>query len=140
MGHFHILANDIYRAVDSLPKTVDFTRLAKQPKNLALYGVALLAEGSQEKAREIFESASSGRDPERHYKADDKLALALCDLGARRTELGVSTIRTLSIEYRQMRGLLLETSALLSVMQTCGIDGCDQCITLIDSAVDIGSS
>ena len=73
---------------------------------MALYGVALLAQGGQDKARKWFDSACSAREKTRHYKADDKFAFALCDLGAGRKESGVSAIQKLSNEYRQMRGLL----------------------------------
>ena len=133
LGHFEVLDNDFHSAVDSLRMAVDFTKPAKRPKILALYGVALLAQGSQEKAREIFESANSARDSGRRYKADDELAFALCELGAGQTKSGVSKIEKLSNEYPQMRGLFSETSALLSVMRNYGIDGCDQCISALDT-------
>ncbi len=140
LGHFQLLVDDFDSAVKNLRKVVDFTKPAKRPKILALYGVALLAQGSREKAREIFESTSSARDSGRSYKADDELAFALCELGASQQKSGVSTINKLSKKYRLMRGLLAELSSLLRVMDRYGTEGCSQCITLIDSALHTGSS
>lgn len=140
LGHFQVLAGDFDSAVENLQKAIKFTKPAKRPKILALHGVALLAQGNREEAQETFKSATSARDPVRHYKADDDLAFALCELGAGRTEPAVSRIQTLSDKYRQMRGLLVELSALLGVMKSCEIEGCDQCIASIDSALDAGSS
>ena len=137
LGHFQILAGDFDSATCNLKTAVNLTKPAKRPKIMALYGVALLAQGSNEAAIECFESAWL-KTENRDYKADDELAFALCELGAGRTESGVSAIQKLSNEYRQMRGLLLETSGLLSVMQTCGIDGCDRGIASIESALGTG--
>ena len=114
---------------------MDLSKPAIRPKTLALYGVALLAQGSREEARRTFESASSARDSDRHYKADDELAFALCKLGAGQQGPSVSAIEKLSKDYQTMKGLLSEVSALLSVMKSYGTEGCDQCITLIDNVL-----
>lgn len=135
LGHFQILAGEFDNAVDNLRKAVEFTLHAKRPKALALYGVALLGQGSREKAQQAFELATSGRHPDRHYKADDELAFAMCILGAGQAEAGRLMIQNFSQGFPDMRGLLLETSALLDVMQTNGIEGCDDCINLIANAL-----
>ena len=140
LGHFQILVGDSDSAVASLQEAVAQTKPASRPKILALYGVAFLAQGNDTQALDTFKSASAARNPGRIYKADDELAFALCELGAGQTVSGVSKIQTLSTQYRHMKGLLSEFSALLSVMQTHGIEGCDQCITSIDGALDAGSS
>lgn len=138
LGHFQILAGYFDSAIGSLQKAIDFTKPARRPKILALHGVALLAQGNQKAALESFESASAARNTNRIYKADDELAFAMCELGAGQAEVGVSRIQKFSNQYRQMGGLLLETSALLNVMQTYGIESCDKCITLIANALDTG--
>ena len=140
LGHFQILVGDSNSAVASLQEAVKKTEPAKRPKIFALYGVALLAQGNDKQALDTFNSASEARNPGRTYKADDELAFALCKLGGGQTVSGVSKIKALATQYRHMKGLLLEFSVLLSVMQTRGIEGCDQCITLIDGALDTGSS
>ena len=140
LGHFQLLAGEFDSAVKSLQEAIDKTDPAIRPKIFALHGMALLTQGHHKEAQETFESASPERHPGRSYKADDKLAFALCKLGAGQTKLGVSKIQKLADEYPQMRGLLLETKALLGVMKDHGIEGCDQCITSIDSALDTESS
>ena len=138
LGHFQVLLGNAISAVDNLQKSIEFTQPASRPKILALYGVALLAQGSREEAQRTFDSALSARDEDRSYKVDDELAFALCELGDGQRESGASTIQRLSEEHRPMKGLLLEFSALLGVMASCGIEGCDRCITLIDSALSTG--
>ena len=140
LGHFQILVGDSDSAVASLQEAVNKTKPAKRPKILAPYGVAFLAQGNDKQALDTFNSASEARNPGRPYKADDELAFALCELGAGQTVSGVSKIKALATQYRHMKGLLSEFSVLLSVMQTRGIEGCDQCITSIDGALDTGSS
>ena len=140
LGHFQILGGDSNSAVASLQEAVNKTEPAKRPKILALYGVAFLAQGNDKQALATFHSASEARNPGRTYKADDELAFALCKLGAGERKPGVLEIQDLATKYRHMKGLLSEFSALLSVMQTRGIEGCDQCITSIDGALDTGSS
>ena len=44
-------------------------------------------------------------------------------------------IEELSNRYRLMKGLLLELTALLRIMESRGIEGCDQSIAFIDSAL-----
>ena len=133
MGQFEVLAGN-ESAVESLKKAREITVTSYRPKILALYGVALLTRGRKEEAQEEFKSAM--RDPGRHYKVEDELAFALCELGAGGAESGVSSIQYLVNEHSNMKGLMLETSALLKVMQTCEVDGCAKSITLIDNALD----
>ena len=140
LGHFQILVGDFDAAGANLQEAVNKTKPARRPKILALYGVACLGQGNDEQAVDAFKSASEARNLERTYKAEDELAFALCELGSGQTAAGVSTIQTTSMEYRHMKGLLLECSALLGVMQTRGIEGCNQCMTSIEGALDTGSS
>ena len=140
LGHFQILVGDFDSAIASLQEAVNKTKPAKRPKLFALYGVACLAQGNEKQALDTFKSASGARHLDRNYKADDELAFALCELGFGQTESGVSSIQTLSTRYWYMKGLLAEYSALLSVMESCGIEGCGQGITSIDCALDTASS
>jgi len=139
LGHFQALVGDSGSAVESLREAIKITDPAIRPKIFALHGVALLAQGSQDEARKSFESGFTARSAKREYKADDELAFALCELGSGRTKSGISNIQENSNKYRQMRGLLSETSALLKLMQNCGVAGSDQCITSIAKTLDTGS-
>ena len=136
LGYFQILAGYADSAVASLRQAVDQTKPARRPKILALYGVALLAQGQNEQALVEFNSGCNARNPNRAYKADDELAFALCKLGAGKSAASALEIQSLCEQYRHMKGLLAEFSALLAVMQGHGVEGCDPCIVSINSALN----
>ena len=135
LGHFHMLAGNTEAALCNLQKAVEFVRPAVRPKTLLLYGIAQSLKGHPELAKEAFKEACSEGDLGRRYKMDDELALALCNLGIGQRDAAISTVTKLSGEHNYMKGLLKEFADLLNIMNDQGIEGCDQCLQVVGSAL-----
>ena len=134
LGHFQMLVNDSTSAIRNLKKAAELNQPALRPKTMVLYGIALMSYGNREGAETIFRDTSKSRDSGRHYKLDDELAFALCDLGHGDDVSGASCFTELWRKCQFMRGLFSEYGNLLRIMKDGGVEGCDQCLSVLDES------
>ncbi len=117
LGQSYILAGEPASAVNVLYQAVDYQTPAKRPKTLAVYGIALQAEGRKDEAAAAFQSAVNARHQDRIYSVEDQFAYALCEIGNGEVEAGKSTIEKLAVRYPETQGLFFEVLQLLNRMK-----------------------
>ena len=135
LGHFHLLADRPVDAVYNLRQAAEWESPAVRPKTTMLLGVALLAQGNYEEAKQTFQSVYSKRDMKPRHKVDDELAFAVCELGVGFADEGRVSIDAILLKYGFMKGLFKEYADLLRIMRLHKVDGCGPCLDVVSEAL-----
>ena len=135
LGYSEMLVGEAQVAHSHLERARALESPATRAKTVALYGLSLLMTGDREKAQTTFEEAITTRNRDRHYKADDQMAYALCELAAGQSGVHGPTITQLSTRFSHMRGLLLETNSLLAILVDNGIPDCEESVGAVNGAL-----